>query len=104
MAFNPSLYIDELRTRLSNPAVLDAELEIYLVSASRQVSLDGWTNDEYIEMILNSACQLLLVDNKFPEITSIQSQGVTTNFSSNDPERFRRKIAALRAAWWQRNA
>lgn len=102
--FDPSLYIDELRIRLSNPAILDTDLEIYLISASRQVKLDGWEDDEYKEMILNSACQLLLVDNKFPEITAVQSQGVSTNFAANDPLRFRNKIAALREAWWMRNS
>ena len=99
--FDPSLYIDELRIRLSNPAILDDELTIYLVSASRQVSTDiEWTEDEYTEMILNSACQLLLVDNKFPEIQSVASNGVSTSFSGNDPERFRKKISALRSAKW----
>lgn len=99
--FDPSLYINELRIRLSNPAILDEELNIYLVSASRQVSTDlDWTDGEYTEMILNSACQLLLVDNKFPEIQSVSSNGVSTSFSGNDPERFRKKIAALRASKW----
>lgn len=101
--FDPTLYIAELRFRLSNPAVLDDELTVYLNSASRQVSLTGWTDDEYREMILNSACQLLLVDNKFPEISSIQSQGVSTSFAANDPERFNKKLSALRAAQWQRS-
>lgn len=101
--FDPTLYIDELRLRLSNPAILDTELTVYLISASRQVQLDGWTPDEYTEMILNSACQLLLVDNKFPEIQSIASQGVSTSFSSADPERFVKKINALRKACWVRN-
>lgn len=98
--FDPSLYIDELRTRLSNPAILDSELEIYLVSASRQVNVSNFSESDYVEMILNSACQLLLVDNKFPEITSISSQGVNTNFAANDPERFRKKIAAIRNSSW----
>ena len=51
-------------------------------------------------MILNSACQLLLVDNKFPEIQSVASNGVSTSFSGSDPERFRKKISALRSAKW----
>lgn len=87
---------------MKNPAILDAEYIVYLVSASRQVRLDGWEVDEYTEMILNSACQLLAIDNKFPEITSVQSQGVTTSFAMNDPRRFADKLAALRAAYWQR--
>lgn len=101
--FDPTLYIDELRLRLSNPAITDDELNIYLVSASRQVKTNGWEPDEYIEMILNSACQLLLVDNKFPEIQSVASQGVSTSFASANPNRFKEKIAALRQAWWLRN-
>lgn len=103
MAFDPSLYIEELKARLKNPAIDDTELDYYLISASRQVQVDGWEDYEYREMILNSACQLLLVDNKFPEITSVQSQGVTTNFASNDPERFLKKINALRKALWMRS-
>ena len=98
--FDPSLYLDELRIRLSNPAILDSELEIYLLGASRQVRVGNYSESDYTELILNSACQLLLVDNKFPEITSVQSQGVTTNFSANDPERFIKKINAIRKAQW----
>ena len=101
--FNSSLYIDELRLRLNNPAIPDAELTVYLVSASRQVNPDGWTNDEYTEMIINSACQLLLVDNKFPEIQSVSSQGVSTSFSGANPNRFKEKLAALREGYWLRN-
>ena len=98
--FDPSLYIDELRIRLSNPAILDTELEVYLISASRQVSIGNFSDNDYVEMILNSACQLLLVDNKFPEIQSISSQGVSTSFAANDPERFLKKINAIRQASW----
>lgn len=101
--FNPSLYLQELKDRLSNPSVTDLELTTYLESASRQVREDdGWEDYEYREMILNSACQLLLVDNKFPEITSVASQGVSTSFSSNDSERFVKKLNALRQAKWLR--
>lgn len=98
--FDASLYIDELRLRLSNPAILDSELTVYLNSASRQVKVGIYSEDDYVEMILNSACQLLLVDNKFPEISSVASQGVSTSFSSANPKRFLEKISAIRQAYW----
>lgn len=102
MAFDPAVYLDELRMRLQNPSVGDPDLTIYLTAASREVSPAQYNPDDYNAQILDTACQMLAIDNKFPEISSISSQGVSTSFTSNDPERYRRKIAARRAASWMR--
>lgn len=100
MAFDPTIYVSELTTRLQNPSVLEDELLTYLVAASRDVSPDNYSAPDYDAQILDTACLLLALDNKFPEISSISSQGVTTNFSGNDPERFKKRVAARRAASW----
>lgn len=86
--------------RLQNPAVPDADLLVYINAAGREVSSGQYSSDDYDAQILDTACQMLAIDNKFPEIQSISSQGVSTGFASNDPERYRRKIAARRQASW----
>lgn len=101
MAFDPTVYLAELRIRLQNPAVVDADLLVYLTAASRDVlETAGYSAEDYGAQILDTASHLLLVDGKFPEISSIASQGVSTAFSANDPERYRRRMAARRAALW----
>jgi len=100
MAFDPALYLDELRMELQNPAVPDTDLIIYLNKASREVSPTNYSPNDYTSQILDTACHLLLIDGKFPEIQSISSNGVSTAFSAQDPERYRRKMAARRAASW----
>lgn len=96
----PSDYLSELKTRLQNPAVPDADLLIYIGEAFREVSYSNYSPTDYDAQILDTACQILAIDGKFPEVTSISSQGVSTSFSPNDPERYRRKIAARRTASW----
>lgn len=100
MSFDPTVYIDELRMRLQNPSVLDSDLTIYLNAASREVSTTQYKQPDYDAQILDTACQMLAIDGKFPEIQSISSGGVSTSFSPNDPERYKRKIAARRQASW----
>jgi hypothetical protein len=102
MAFDPTLYLAELRMELQNPAVPDADLEIYLIKASREVSPTNYNVSDYESQIIDTACHLLLIDGKFPEIQSLSSGGVSTSFSSQDPERYRRRIAARRAASWMK--
>jgi hypothetical protein len=102
MAFDPSLYIDELKMRLQNPAVLDSDLTIYLNAADREVEVNQYSQKDYVAQILDTACQMLAIDGKFPEIQSINSGGVSTSFSPNDPERYRRKIRARRQASWMK--
>ena len=100
MSFDPTLYLPELRMELQNPAVPDTDLELYLVKASREVSTANYSENDYTSQIIDTACHLLLIDGKFPEINSISSGGVSTSFSSQDPERYRRRIAARRTASW----
>lgn len=102
MAFDPTVYTAELRMRLQNPSVADADLNVYLTAASREVKESMYCKDDYDAQILDTACQMLAIDNKFPEISSVSSNGVDTSFAPNDPERYRRKIAARRSASWMR--
>ena len=98
--FDPTVYIAELTMRLQNPAVPQSDLITYLRAASREVKRDFYSDDDYDAQILDTACHMLAIDGKFPEIGSVSSQGVTTSFSANDPERYRRRIAARRVAAW----
>jgi hypothetical protein len=102
MSFNPAEYLPELKMELQNPAVPDTDLEIYLVKASREVSRANYNQSDYDSQIIDTACHLLLIDGKFPEIQSIASGGVSTSFSAQDPERYRRRIAARRSASWMK--
>jgi len=90
----------ELKIRLDNPAVADTELELYITAAKRSVNPANYSEDDYTEQVLDQACQQLAIDNKFPEISSVNSGGVSTSFSPNDPERFRRRMAARRESAW----
>lgn len=96
----PADYLAEVRVRLQNPAVSDSDLLVYIGEAFREVSPTLYSSTDFDAQILDTSCQILAIDGKFPEINSISSQGVTTSFSPNDPERYRRKIAARRAAAW----
>lgn len=93
---DPTLYLDEVRIRLQNPAVTDADLLVYITEAGRDVSPSFYSPDDYVAQILDTTCHLLAIDNKFPEISSVQSQGVSTSFSPNDPERYRRRMRSRR--------
>jgi len=90
----------ELKTRLSNPAVPDEELATYLTMAKRDVSTAHYSASDYDAQLIDTACVYLADDNKFPEIASINQGGVSTSFASNDPERFRKRIAGRREASW----
>lgn len=87
-----------LKKRLANPAVSDVELTEYLTSAMREVKTENYAEDDYIEQVLDTACMKLAIDNKFPEISSVNQNGLTTSFSGNDPERFRRRVTERRQA------
>ena len=91
-------FINDLTARLDNPAVTVDELTMYITSAQRDVKPENYTDDDYIEQVLDTACLKLAIDNKFPEISSVSQNGVTTSFSQNDPERFRRRITERRQA------
>ena len=98
MAYTDLQFLTSLKKRLANPAVSDNELNEYLASAKREVSSGNYAANDYIEQVLDTACYKLAVDNKFPEIQSTSQNGLTTSFSSNDPERFRRRITERRQA------
>lgn len=100
MAFDPLVYLPELRMELQNPAVPDDDLVIYLNKASREVSPTNYSVNDYTSQIIDTACHLLLIDGKFPEVNSISSGGVSTSFSAQDPNRYVKRINARRAASW----
>jgi hypothetical protein len=87
-----------LKKRLANPAVSDDELQEYIASAKREVSSGNYAANDYIEQILDTACYKLALDNKFPEVLSTSQNGLTTSFSSGDPEKYRRRITERRQA------
>lgn len=98
MAFTNEEFILSLRLRLANPAVTDDEIAEYISSAQREVNGSLYSENDYIEQVLDTACYKLSLDNKFPEIQSASQNGVTTSFSGNDPERYRRRITERRQA------
>ena len=91
-------FITSLTLRLANPAVSANELTEYITSAQREVDSGNYSTNDYIEQVLDTACYKLAVDNKFPEVSSVSQNGVTTSFSQNDPERFRRRMTERRQA------
>ena len=91
--------IAELKSRLANPAVTDSELATYLAMSKRDVSTSLYSDGDYTSQVLDTACYLLSLDNKFPELQSISQNGVTTSFAANDPERWRRRISERRQAF-----
>lgn len=98
MIFSRSDFLASLKARLANPAVSDVELSEYLLSAMREVSICNYHYNDYIEQVLDTACMKLSIDNKFPEISSVSQNGLSTSFAGNDPERFRRRITERRQA------
>ena len=91
-------FLRSLKLRLANPAVTDLELQEYVSSALREVSQSIYQANDFVEQVLDTACMKLAIDNKFPEVSSISQNGLTTTFSGNDPERFRRRITERRQA------
>lgn len=98
MAYTDEQFIVDLKKRLSNPAVSDSEIDTYLSAAKRDVSTAYYSDGDYNSQVLDTACYLLSLDNKFPEISSTSQNGLTTSFSGNDPERWRRRITERRQA------
>jgi hypothetical protein len=88
----------ELKTRLDNPAVSDADISIYVAMAKRDVDSGLYVDNAYNSQVLDTACYLLSLDNKFPEISSVSQNGVSTSFAGNDSERWRRRLTERRQA------
>ena len=91
-------FLPSLKTRLANPAVSDVDLLEYINSAMREVSPSNYAVNDYYEQVLDTACYKLSIDNKFPEVQGVSQNGLSTSYSSNDPERFRRRITERRQA------
>lgn len=98
MVYTDEQFKEELKIRLANPAVFDNELEVYVAMAKRDVSSAPYSSADYISQVLDTACYLLSLDNKFPEVSSVNQNGVSTTFAGNDPERWRRRISERRQA------
>jgi hypothetical protein len=98
MIYTDAEFLAELKTRLDNPAVSDADTAIYITMAKRDVDSGLYDDNAYNSQVLDTACHLLSLDNKFPEISSISQNGVSTSFAGNDPERWRRRITERREA------
>lgn len=91
-------FITSLTVRLANPAVTVSELTEYITSSQREVKSENYSENDYVEQILDTACYKLAIDGKFPEVQSVSQNGLTTSFSSNDPERYRRRMTERRQA------
>ena len=98
MIFTDEQFSAELKTRLDNPAVSAAEILIYLAAAKRDVDSGLYGDNAYNQQVLDTACHLLSLDNKFPEISSISQNGTSTNFAGNDSERWTKRITERRQA------
>lgn len=98
MAYSLSEFITSLTVRLGNPAVTDSELTEYITSSQREVNSANYAESDYIEQVLDTACYKLAIDGKFPEIQSISQNGLSTSFSANDPEKYRRRMTERRQA------
>jgi len=93
--------LEVLKSRVKNPAISDSEFVEYLSIGKVEIAGDNYSSvDVYDAQLLDSACLLLSIDNKFPEISSINQNGISTSFAANDPERYRRRIASRRFAAW----
>jgi len=96
--FTDEEFRNELKTRLANPAVSDTDLDTYIAAAKRDVVRDFYPDADYNSQLLDTACFLLSLDNKFPEISSISQNGVSTSFSPNDSKRWLSRITERRQA------
>lgn len=91
-------FLTEAKLRLKNPAVSDLEIQSYVDSALREVKAENYEPDDYIEQVLDTVCYKLAIDNKFPEVSSVSQNGLTTSFASGDPEKYRRRMTERRHA------
>jgi hypothetical protein len=98
MLYTDAEFLAELTTRLDNPAVSSADLAVYVAMAKRDVDSGLYNDNAFNSQVLDTACYLLSLDNKFPEISSVSQNGVSTSFAGNDSERWRRRITERRQA------
>lgn len=98
MIYTDEQFSAKLKTRLDNPAVSDAEILSYLEDAKSQVDSGLYGDNAYNLQVLDTACHLLSLDNKFPEISSISQNGTSTSFAGNDSGRWLKRITERRQA------
>lgn len=95
----PEDFLEELKGRLQNAAVPDSALiKTYIIPAMRNVRPQNYLRDDYIEQVLDTACYKLAMDGKFPRVTSITQNGLSTAFDHGDPEAYKEAIKRRRAA------
>lgn len=95
---------DIVKQRVSNPALLDDELLLYVTEAKKDLTQEEYTlEDTYYQQVIDTTLLLLQIDNKFPEITGVNANGVSTSFSQSDVDRFRRRVASRRKAEFLNN-
>ena len=92
-------FTSQLSLRLKNPAIEDSELLAYIKYAKNDVDKDNYSVGDYENQILDTACLLLMEDEKFPGITSVNQGGVTTSFHG-EMNRYKKRIASRRQAAW----
>lgn len=92
-------FSNALSKRVGNPAIENTEFNFYIDLAKKDVLQENYSLEaDYEQQLLDTACLLLQIDNKFPEITGVSANGVTTSFSQSDINRFRRRVASRRMA------
>ena len=92
-------FSDALALRVGNPAIESTEYLFYIELSKKDVLEENYSlTADYEQQILDTACLLLQMDNKFPEITGVNTNGVSTSFSQSDIDRFRRRVASRRLA------
>lgn len=96
--YSLSDFITSLSVRLDNPAVTESELTEYITSSQREVDSANYPENDYIEQVLDTACYKLAMDGKFPEVQSVSQNGLSTSFSANDPDKYRRRLTERRQA------
>ena len=96
--YSISDFITSLSARLGSPAVTVQELTEYITSSQREVDSANYAENDYIEQVLDTACYKLAMDGKFPEVQSVSQNGLSTSFSANDPEKYRRRMTERRQA------
>jgi hypothetical protein len=103
MAEKADKFVARLQVRLKNPAVSLQELRDYINAAIAAVDPQFYTPAEYEQQVLDQACQLLYGDGKFPDIQSQSTNGISTSFSGDGPDKFRERLEARRVTAWMDN-
>ena len=98
MIYTDAQFAAELKRRLDNPAVSDADISAYVEYAKSEVDSGLYADNVYNLQVLDTACHQLALDNKFPEISSVSQNGVSMSFAANDPAKWTKRITERRQA------